>query len=120
MVTGRLTDQERQHIEDLAAAGARPAHIARKLNRRPATIHFHMATNGLKASKLYGAADYTTRGGRKVKHFTADEDAYITALRVQGTSLPAIARLATERFQHPRTHSTIGTRLRMLAATEED
>lgn len=120
LATGRLTAQERQRIEDLALAGTPPARIARKLNRRPATIHFHMATQGLKPIKLYGCADYTTRGGRKVKHFTSEEDAYITARRLEGLSLPKIARLATERFQHPRTHSTIGTRLRMLAASEED
>lgn len=58
------------------------------------------------------------RNGRMVVLFTRDEDAFITALRIQGFGPRKIAELTTKRYGNQRSHHTIACRLVMLAARE--
>lgn len=118
-VTGRLTDAERDQIVHMAELGMRATQIARVLQRHPGTINFAMHALGVARLTLRRCKPYN-RNGREVHSFSADEDAWITALRIQGYSTPKIATLATLRWGHPRNAATIGIRLKMLANAEEE
>jgi hypothetical protein len=113
---GRLSRAEEAAIVDLAARNFSPGRIAQKLNRHPATINYAMHRLHLRAVARRDFAYF--RGGVPVKSFSPTEDAYLTALRVQGLSHTQIAILLTHRFGHPRSSHTIGVRLALLANAE--
>ncbi|HYC63392.1 MAG TPA: hypothetical protein VEC14_01570 [Reyranellaceae bacterium] len=114
---GPLTDGELAEIERLAER-LRAGQIARKLNRHPSTIGYHMSIRGLRPMRSLNRQT-CIRNGRAVKPFDVDEDTFIECLRIQGFTYSKIADLATKRFGHPRNPHTIGIRLKMLAAREE-
>jgi IS30 family transposase len=116
---GRLTDEDRAEIERLAGEGWSCGRIAQKLKRHPSTVQWYMYSAGLKAPKPAPANPLSyMRNGRRVRHFSADEDVFIEALRVQDFSFEKIAELVNKRFGTERTHHTIQCRLIMLSARE--
>lgn len=117
-VTGRLSEAERDQIVHMAELGMRAGHIARVLQRHPGTINFAMHALGVQ--KLTLRKFNYKRNGREVRSFSREEDAWITALRIQGYSTTKIAMLATLRWGHPRNAATIGIRLKMLASLEDE
>ena len=117
---GGLAPEDHERIFALAERGWKSTRIAREIEKHPSTVQWFMYRHGLKAP-LYRRDPLkpVTRGGRIVKPFPPEEDAFITALRVQGFGPRKIAELATKRFGHPRNHHTIACRLVMLAARED-
>lgn len=117
---GRLTDQDRERIEELATSGLKAGRIAQLIKKHPATVSGYMYKTGLKApgpaplvAKVY------VRNGITVRQFCAEEDAFIEALRIQDFHLKKIAELVSKRFGAQRTEHSIRVRLIMLAAREE-
>jgi len=115
---GRLTDEELEQIDTMATRGAGPGQIALRLNRHPGTVNYAMHRLGHRP--LVRRSVTYVRKGVVVKSFSAEEDAYIVALRVQGFTNTKIADLVTRRFGHPRSPHTINIRLIMLASAEAD
>ena len=114
---GRLTPDERTEIERLAERHWPTTRIAERLGRHPSTVGFYRATHGL--GPAAGARKGNCRrGGLEVRGFTAEEDAFIQALRCPGYSTGKIATFDAERFGYARFASTISVRLRMLASRE--
>ena len=116
---GGLSPEDHAEIFKLAERGWRSTRIAREIEKHPSTVQWFMYRNGLKAPG-YQRRTTSTRNGRVVKPFTPDEDAFITALRLQGLSPKKIAELTTERFGHPRSGPTVAHRLIMLAARDDE
>ena len=114
---GRLTPDERTEIERLAERGFPTTRIAERLGRLPGTIGFYRATHGIAPAAGAWKGNYR-RGGVEVRGFTAEEDAFIQALRCPGYSTGKIATFDAERFGYARFASTISVRLRMLASRE--
>lgn len=116
---GRLTPDERTEIERLAERGFPTTRIAERLGRHPSTVNFYRATHGLgTAAGARARKGNYRRGGLEVRGFTAEEDAFIQALRCPGYSTGKIAAFDAERFGYARSASTISVRLRMLASRE--
>lgn len=117
---GRLTDSDRDQIDALATRGLTAGRIAQKLKRHPATVLWYMYSSGLKAPRPAPDKQVSyVRNGRTIHRFTAEEDAFIQALRIQDFSLHKIAELASKRYGTARTHHTIRCRLTMLASRED-
>lgn len=111
---GRLSPDERERVVELAERGLNATQIAMRMRRHPGTINFAMHALGVTTLTPRPKRAYM-RGGVEVRSFSAEEDAWITALRIQGYSTPEIARIGARRFGHPRSAATIGMRLKMLA-----
>jgi hypothetical protein len=58
------------------------------------------------------------RGGRTVRRFTRDEDAFIESLRVDGQSYKDIAAAVNDKFSTERSAHTVQCRLVMLSARD--
>jgi hypothetical protein len=114
---GPMTSREVAEIERLAGRGLNCGQISRRLNRIPATVNWQMHLLGLRT--LAPRDVEYVRNGRWVRTFSSEEDCCIEQLRMDGLSTPAIARLVTEHFGHPRSAHTIGMRLKMLANAPE-
>lgn len=113
---GRMTDDELRQLDDLADEGLSPGQVAQKLNRHPATINWQFVIRGHKEFTPRAAPlKPYTRAGVTVTPFCREEDAFITALRVQGMPTPKIADEAAARFGRKRSPHTILMRLKMLA-----
>jgi hypothetical protein len=117
---GGLGDDDRERIHRLAARGWGASRIARKIEKHPSTVGSFMYREGLRAPSYRRSRPGVRGNGRVVKPFDAEEDAFITALRIQGFGPTKIADLTTKRFGHPRSKHTILCRLTMLAAREAD
>jgi hypothetical protein len=117
ILRGRLSDDEKDRIAALAGRGLGPGQIARKLNRHPGTVNFHMHCQGLRTLARRSFA--YTRKGRPVRSFSREEDAFLTDLRVAGVGLTEIAKRVSSRFGYPRGLHTIRVRLIFLANAEE-
>lgn len=116
---GRLTADELAQLDALADQGLKPAHVARRLNRHPATIAWQFIVRGHKEFKPRAAIPGSyKRGDVTVVRFTPEEDAYIEALRVQGIKCAEICGFVSKRFGHQRSPHTILMRLKMLACAE--
>lgn len=116
---GRLTEEDRQKIRELAEQGLGPQKISHVIRRHPSTVSWFMYSDGLRApGRSPTAASSYFRNGRLVHRFTEAEDALIEALRVDGLSFAEIAARATERFSTNRSAHVIQCRLIMLAARE--
>lgn len=113
---GLLTPAENEQIAALADRGFSAGRIALKLNRHPVTVSYAMHRLGVRTLVLKDF-DYV-RNGVRVKSFSRDEDAFLTALRVQGYPVTKIAELVTKRFGHKRSAHTIGVRLILLSNAE--
>lgn len=116
---GGLSPDDHRRIFDLAERGWKSHRIAREIEKHPSTVQWFMYRNGLKAPG-YPRQTASIRNGRVLKPFTPEEDAFITALRIQGFGPTKIADLTTKRFGHPRSFHTIACRLVMLAARDDD
>jgi len=114
---GLITDDEKEQIVDLAERSLSASQIARRLNRHPCTVGYAMHRLGVRTLS-FKSFSYM-RAGRPVRSFSREEDAYLTALRVEGLSTPKIARLVSQRFGHPRTAHTIHVRLGLLSNVED-
>lgn len=113
ILRGRLSTDEEAEIISLAERRFSPGRVAQKLNRHPGTINFAFHRLGLR--ELKPAKFAYVRNGVEVRSFSPEEDAWITALRVQGYTTTAIAEMGAKRWGHPRTAATINMRLTMLA-----
>lgn len=115
-----LTSEDHDRIDELAAAGKTCNEISKTIGRHPATIQWYLYREGLKAPKSVEGPHRThTRGdGVSVTRYTADEDVFIEAMRVQDFSHEKIAELSGKRFGIRRTAHSIRCRLIMLAARE--
>jgi hypothetical protein len=116
---GRLTEDDREKIRELAEQGLGPQKISHVVRRHPSTVNWFMYSEGLRAPRPSPDTPSSyLRGGRRVHRFTAAEDALIESLRVDGLAFPEIARRASEQFSTARTPHVIQCRLIMLAARE--
>jgi IS30 family transposase len=117
---GRLTDADKERIFKLAGDGLGSGRIAREIKRHPGTVLWFMYRNGLHAPRYHANRPRVyTRGGRTVRAFSPEEDAFITALRIQDYSYKDIARLTSHRFRTERSGHVIQCRLVMLAARDD-
>jgi hypothetical protein len=117
---GRLTDDDRIRIDELAEQGMTAGAIAAQIKRHPSTVQWYMYSSGLKApAPTPDAPKSYMRNGKLVHRFTGTEDALIQALRLQGFGLELIAEQCCKRFGTARTAHTIKCRLIMLAARED-
>lgn len=115
---GGLSKFDHEMIFSLAARGWKSGRIALSIEKHPSTVQWFMYRHGLKAPNYRDTKPFL-RNGRMVVPFTPDEDAFITALRVQGFGSRKIAELTTKRFGNQRSHHTVASRLVMLAARDE-
>lgn len=117
---GRLTDEDRDRIDELAGQGMNARAIAREIKRHPCTVAWYMYSAGLKApGPTPEKPSSYVRNGRVVHRYTRDEDAFIQVLRIQSYPLTRIAEITSKRFGTARTAHTIECRLIMLAARED-
>lgn len=114
---GKFSPEENALVTELAERGLTAGQIAYRMNRHPSTINFAMHRIGLKPPQSTVRKPYSRRG-RPVRSFTPEEDAFIEAMRCQGFSSCAIARLCNEKFGYARAAHTIRVRLQMLANKE--
>lgn len=120
MGSGKLTSRDHAEIERLAGEGWKAGKIARHLGRHPATVQWYMYTQGLQAPRPAAEKPRSyMRGGRVVRHFSADEDVFMEALRVQDFSFREIAEYVNKRFGTERSAHTIKCRLIMLSARDD-
>lgn len=117
-VMGPVSAAERQQIELLVDAGVSTVRIAQQQGRAYETVRYHVLRIGACRMHPRPGRAYR-RGNTLVQPFSPAEDAFIEALRCQDFGLSEIARLATRRFGHARSRSTIQTRLFALAARAE-
>ena len=116
---GRLTDEDRARIHELAARGMKSGAIAREIKRHPSTVSWFMYSEGLQAPRPTPSTGSSyVRNGRIVRRFSLEEDTFIEALRIQGYSHEAIAEHASKRFSTERSAHVIKCRLIMLAARD--
>lgn len=115
---GPFSNDERQAVADLVDRGLTCGQIAQKLNRHPGSVSGQIALQSLRPPKKRSFC--YLRGGVEVRSFSGEEDAFITALRVQNFSISEIAGLCSKRFGHTRRPHTINMRLRQLAAQDEE
>jgi IS30 family transposase len=115
---GGLCKFDHEMIFSLAARGWKSGRIAATIEKHPSTVQWFMYRHGLKAPDYRDTKPFW-RNGRLVVPFTRDEDAFITALRIQGFKPAKIAELTTKRYGNQRSHHTVACRLVMLAARED-
>jgi hypothetical protein len=117
---GRLTNEDRKRIHDLADAGRKAPTIAREINRNASTVHWYMLTAGLaKPTSTANRPKTYTRNGRTIHLFSPEEDIFIEALRIQDYTFERIAEIANKRFGTTRSAQSIKVRLIMLAARDD-
>lgn len=115
---GRLSDQEREQIAEMADSKKPVAIIARALNRHPATVGYAMYRLGLRRLSRRARTAYW-RNGSKVVAFTPEEDAFVERLSLEGVKNKEIGERCGREFGHPRSPHTINVRLAMLASDQE-
>jgi hypothetical protein len=119
VLPGGLSDADHASIQQLAEKGWKSSRIAQRLKKNSGTVYWYMLRNGLverEATRVQTPAQPYKRGGHWVYPYSAEEDAFIEALRVQDYSFKKIAEIATKRFGKPRNHHSIFVRLTILAA----
>ena len=117
---GRLTDEDRARIEELAAKKLTAGRIGQIIKKHPSTVQWFMYTTGLRApAPAPQKATSYVRNGITVRRFSADEDVFIQALRVQDYTLEQIAEYASTRFDTHRSAHAVKVRLIMLSARED-
>jgi hypothetical protein len=118
---GPLTDDELEKIAALGERGLNAGQIAQRLGgRSAATVYWRLLNLGLAKPKRGGNRKPYLRNGVLVIPYSAEEDAFIEALRVQGFKSAKIAELCSKRYGHRRTGHSIDVRLVMLAASETE
>ena len=117
---GRLSPEERAEIERLASTlkNPTPSVIARRLNRHPATVQWHMIRHGL----IERTVSYRERkpgrlpNGSRTNPYTPEQDARLVELRLQGKVYREIAAVLTAEFGVPRNLHSVQVRHIMLSA----
>ncbi len=117
---GGLSEQDRDRVHALADKGWGSSRIARAISKHPSTVYWFMCCDGLIAVRQVDLPKVYARGGRVVRRFGREEDAFIVALRLQGYSARAIAELASKRFGYTRQPHSVTVRLVMLAALDDN
>jgi len=115
---GGLSADDHAEISDRAERGQKAQQIARAIGKHPSTVQWFMYSAGLAAPRQRDNPEPYLRGGRIVRPYSREEDAFIEALRIQDYSLAKIAELTNKRFATERSYHTIQMRLIMLAARE--
>ncbi len=115
---GGLSEQDHDRIHALADRGWSCSRIACAITKHPGTVYWFMCREGLIAPKQTDTPKVYSRGGRVVRRFGREEDAFIVALRVQGYGPTAITDLAAKRFGFARPLHSVVCRLVMLAGLE--
>ena len=113
-----LTVTDRDRIHELAEKNFSAGRISQIIQKHPSTVQWFMYCQGLAAPKQRETPLMYVRNGVRVHRFTAEEDAFIEALRIQDYSPEEIAKHAAARFGTERKHHSIRCRLKMLAARE--
>lgn len=117
---GRLTPDDHTRITELAEKGMKPGRIAQLIKRHQSTVYWFMISRGLVAPRPSPERGTSyIRNGKACYRFSAAEDAFVQALRVQQFNLVDIARMASKRFGTSRTRHGIEVRLIMLGARED-
>jgi AraC-like DNA-binding protein len=116
--SGRLTDEDHDRIHELAAKGLKCGQIAQRLGRHQSTVQWYMYSEGLQAPTPAAEGTVLTykRGDHTVNRFSAEEDAFIETLRIEGVPISEIADRSSQRFGINRKHHSVRCRLIMLAA----
>jgi hypothetical protein len=117
VIPGGLSEEHHAQIIEFAEKGWSHSRIAQRLQKHPGTVYWFMLKEGLVVPRYRKAAPYL-RAGRVCRPYGPDEDALITALRVQDYAPKEIARLANLRFGNERSTHGVAVRLVMLAAME--
>jgi IS30 family transposase len=118
-MTRALNDDDHTRIRELAEKGWKSGRIAQVIGKKPATVYWFMLRNGLAERPVSHRTMAYKRGANWVYPYSAEEDAFIEALRIQNYDFKTIADLATKRFGKPRNHHSVFVRLTILAATEK-
>lgn len=124
---GRLTDDELATFHAYADQGRSPYWIAWKLGRHPSTIGYQYVKAGYRppgGTRRRGPAPGSRRepyqrGGRIVRPFLPEEDAFVLERRQRGQGWSQIARAVEKRFGWKRPPHSIGARLMQLATLED-
>ncbi len=119
---GPLGADEKAEIARLALTLKKPmpGPIARRLDRHPATVKWHMLSHGLlEYAPRYGARPYRRAGGSMVNPYTPAQDRRLLRLRRGGAGFPEIAAILTREFGVKRTAHSVQVRCIMLAASAD-
>lgn len=118
VIRGRMSAEEKQRIEDLAARMRKPNPrlIAARINRHPATVNWYMLTHGLIDRKPGRAPKPYSRGGKMIYPYSECEDARIEQLRQQGRVYREIGEILTREFGVERDAHSVQVRAMQLAA----
>lgn len=117
---GRLTEADHTRILELAELGFKAGAIAIQIRRHQSTVYWFMISRGLVAPRPSPERGSSyLRNGIVCHRFSAAEDSFIQALRVQQFDLAEIARITSKRFGTTRTRHGIEIRLIMLGARED-
>lgn len=103
--------------EGSAERGLKAGQIALRLDRKSRTINFAMHRLGL-VQPVERQFDYM-RGGRRVRSFSPEEDAWISARRREGHTVTRIAARHHQQFGFQRAVGSIRVRLLMLANRDD-
>jgi glycerophosphoryl diester phosphodiesterase len=121
---GRLTDAEKARIDEIAGASKdpKPAFVARRLNRHPATVKWYMLTHGLysKPPRRLRILKRVRADGVELHSWTQRQDDRLIDLRVEGRGYPECARILTAEFGIPRNPHSCRVRDVMLAAADDE
>lgn len=121
---GRMSPEEKAEIERLCETlkNPTPSTIARRLNRHPATVKWHMLTHGLwDVPPQRAPRPYTTKNGQTRNPWMPEHDRRLLALELAGegsanTIWRDIAETLTREFGVPRNQHSARIRAIMLAA----
>jgi hypothetical protein len=117
---GGLGEDHHAKIFALHEKGWSCGRIAQHLRKHPGTVNWFLYSHGLKAPRKMAVSRTYTRGGRTVRTFSAEDDAFMEALRVQDYEIAEIARLISARTGHDYGAHSVHNRLIMLAAIDEE
>lgn len=125
--TGRMSKEEREQIEQLAATMKKPTpgKIARRLSRHPATVNWYMLRNGLIERKPGHAPSPYMRNGAMVYPYAPEHDRRLIELRTDKPGRPRltyreIGEILTKEFSIERDAHSVQVRMTQLACAPEE
>ncbi|HQU03508.1 MAG TPA: helix-turn-helix domain-containing protein [Acidocella sp.] len=117
-VTGPLSEDEKQIIEDMVDKDRSYGQIAMRLNRNRAQIYRYCIVTGLRSVAPQRRTTRYMRGKTLVIPFTDADDETMLALRRRGEKFTAIAKTITDMSGIPRVPGSVRHRLLSLASAE--
>lgn len=111
----KLSDNQVATIVALRESGHTYSHIARSVGCTLSAARYHCLQHGAERpgkSRIIAAPEVArtfNRGGKDVRQYSQEDDALLRALRMQGLSMPRIAR------RMRRTYSSVRGRLITIA-----